>query len=250
MTVPDSPIAGTIWGLLPSLDADGATQMTLDRWMLAAVGENGLPPALLRFYTWTTPTLSLGRHQRQGPASLPAGVALVRRPSGGAAVLHGGDLCYALALAAPPRGRRRSYAATSQWLQQAMGRLDRRLQPGSAPQTAGPHCFATATVADLLDEGGDKRIGSAQLWSRGRLLQHGSIQLDPPMALWRQLFGETPGAPPPWPITAAALAEHLTAAATDDLFGCQPLVLPLPSSVASGRAAMLRAIEASEKPMG
>jgi lipoate-protein ligase A len=250
MTVPDSPIAGTIWGLLPSLDADGETQMALDRWMLAAVGENGLPPALLRFYTWTVPTLSLGRHQRQGPAPLPAGVPVVRRPSGGAAVLHGGDLCYALALATPPRGRRRSYAATSQWLQQAMVRLDRRLRPGDSPQTTGPHCFATATAADLLDEGGDKRIGSAQLWSHGRLLQHGSIQLNPPMTLWRQLFGDAPGAPPPWPTTAAGLAEHLSASAADDLFRGQPRLVPLPASDVSGRAAMLRAMEASENPMG
>jgi lipoate-protein ligase A len=250
MNLPDSPIAGTAWGLLPLLDADGERQMAIDRWMLAAVGQNGLPPALLRFYTWSVPTVSLGRHQRQAHASLPPEVAVVRRPSGGAAVLHGGDLCYALALASPPRGQRRSYVATTQWLQRAMNRLDHQLQPGSSPQTAGPHCFATATAADLLDEGGDKRIGSAQLWSRGRLLQHGSIQLRPPMALWRQLFGNDPGAPPPWPLAADALAAHLSAAAAANLFARQPLVLPLPTSEVSGRAAMLRAMEASENPMG
>jgi lipoate-protein ligase A len=116
MNLPDSPIAGTAWGLLPLLDADGERQMAIDRWMLAAVGQNGLPPALLRFYTWSVPTVSLGRHQRQAHASLPPDVAVVRRPSGGAAVLHGGDLCYALALASPPRGQRRSYVATTQWL--------------------------------------------------------------------------------------------------------------------------------------
>ena len=250
MHVPDSPIAGTPWGLLQTVDGDGERQMSIDRWMLAAVGENGLPPALLRFYTWTVATVSLGRHQRQPPATLPPKVPVVIRPSGGAAVLHGGDLCYALALAAPPRGRRRSYTATTQWLQLAMQRLDRPLQPGRAPQTPGLHCFASATAADLLDAGGDKRIGSAQLWSRGRLLQHGSIQLQPPPALWRQLFGQDPQPPPPWPLAAEALAPLLTAAAADDLFGCQPLVLPLPTSEVSGRAAMLRAMAARENPIG
>lgn len=251
MDRPDSPIVGTVWGLLQLLAADGERQMALDRWMLATVGQHGLPPALLRFYTWTTPTVSLGRHQQLAPASVPPGLAVVVRPSGGAAVLHGGDLCYALALAAPPQGQRRSYITTTRWLQQAMTRLDQPLQPGSAPQTAEqPHCFATATAADLLDAEGNKRIGSAQRWSRGRLLQHGSIQLQPPVDLWRQLFGDVPAAPAPWSVDAGALAAHLGAAAAVDLFGRQPLALPLPASDGSGRAAMLRAMEARENPMG
>jgi lipoate-protein ligase A len=251
MDHPGSPIAGTAWGLLPRLAADGERQMALDRWMLAAVGQQGLPPALLRFYTWKSPTVSLGRHQRLAPASVPPGLAVVVRPSGGSAVLHGGDLCYALALATPPQGQRRSYVATTRWLQQAMNRLERQLQPGSAPQAAGqPHCFATATAADLLDEGGDKRIGSAQLWSRGRLLQHGSIQLQPPVELWRQLFGDDPPPPHAWPLAASTLADHLEAAAAVDLFGRQPLDLPLPAPDESGRAAMLRAMEARENPIG
>lgn len=251
MDRPDSPIAGTTWGLLPLLAADGERQMALDRWMLAAVGHHDLPPALLRFYTWTTPTVSLGRHQRLAPSSVPPGLPVVVRPSGGAAVLHGGDLCYALALAAPPQGPRRSYLATTRWLQQAMNQLDRRLQPGSTPQAAGqPHCFATATAADLLDEGGAKRIGSAQRWSRGRLLQHGSIQLQPPVDLWRQLFGAVPPAPGAWPVAADALADHLGASAAADLFDRQPLALPLPASDGGSRAAMLRAMEGRENPMG
>ena len=97
-------MAGQQWGLLPSLQAGGAEQMQRDRWMLdqlaSPTGEG--VQALLRFYRWSEPTLSLGHHQEAPARAAASGLPVVRRPSGGAAVLHGGDLCYAIALAQPP----------------------------------------------------------------------------------------------------------------------------------------------------
>ena len=55
------------------------------------------------------------------------------------------------------------------------------------------NCFASGTAADLVDADGAKRIGSAQLWRRGCLLQHGSILIEPADELWQQVFN----APPP-----------------------------------------------------
>ena len=49
------------------------------------------------------------------------------------------------------------------------------------------NCFSTSTYADLIDENGQKRIGSAQFWRKGRLLQHGEIILDPPKELWEEV---------------------------------------------------------------
>ena len=58
------------------------------------------------------------------------------------------------------------------------------------------NCFGSATRADLVDASGHKRIGSAQFWRRGHLLQHGEILLTPPAELWRSVFGSSPS--PPW----------------------------------------------------
>ena len=81
--------------------------MGVDRWMLSQLNDE--QTVLLRFYQWQQPTLSLGHHQSAPPNSSGLSIPVVRRPSGDAAVLHGGDLCYAIALAQPPRGQRRAY---------------------------------------------------------------------------------------------------------------------------------------------
>ena len=49
-----------------------------------------------------------------------------------------------------------------------------------------------STPADLVDTQGTKRIGSAQFWQHGHLLQHGEIALTPPANLWRTVFGNEP----------------------------------------------------------
>ncbi|MEB3264726.1 MAG: lipoate--protein ligase family protein [Synechococcus sp.] len=189
------------WRWLPPAVAAGAWQMALDDALL----EQGSPA--LRLYGWARPTLSLGYHQRRIPPHWPqlaaAGVIeLVRRPSGGRAVLHGrGDLTYALIWPDPPVQREEAYRQACHWLQQAFAALDIPLRFGGEAPRGGSgeaSCFASATAADLVDPGGHKRIGSAQLWRRGRLLQHGSIQLSPDPELWRQLFPEAP--PPPEPL--------------------------------------------------
>jgi lipoate-protein ligase A len=70
-------------------------------------------------------------------------------------------------------------------------------------------CFATSTAADLVHANGAKRVGSAQLWRGGHLLQHGSIQLDPCPLLWREVFGVDPPDLDPLPLAGIALEEHL-----------------------------------------
>ncbi|MGH9015016.1 MAG: lipoate--protein ligase family protein, partial [Acidimicrobiia bacterium] len=64
----------------------------------------GAPPAL-RLYRWSPPALSLGRFQPDGDLDAAAcsrwGVQVVRRPTGGRALLHGGDLTYAVAMPRP-----------------------------------------------------------------------------------------------------------------------------------------------------
>ena len=77
----------------------GATNMALDEVLLENVGANGR--ATLRFYRWSEPTLSLGYFQRYDERyghAASAGCALVRRSTGGGAILHDRELTYCLAV--------------------------------------------------------------------------------------------------------------------------------------------------------
>jgi lipoate-protein ligase A len=240
MPPPDAGAATPPGRWLPTTCLGGSWQMALDAWLLEQ------PRAAFRLYRWQRPTLSLGRHQRRIPAhweelAAAGSLALVRRPSGGRAVLHGGDLTYALVWPEPPRRRVQAYAAASAWLLEAFRRLGQPLTFGTAAAAGGlasPNCFALGTAADLVHADGSKRVGSAQLWRAGRLLQHGAIQLAPCPHLWRQLFGTSPPSLPPLPCEGEALERRLLEAAREALpFRCgldwaEPLRAPELAAVA------------------
>src|SRR5262245_45051045 len=84
------------WRLIQDGPADAAWNMSVDEALLLAAP--GSPPAL-RLYTWTEPSVSLGFRQAE-PAWLwrceALGVPVVRRVTGGGAVLHAGDLTYSV----------------------------------------------------------------------------------------------------------------------------------------------------------
>lgn len=169
----------------------GPWNMAVDRALLASAMEGSTPT--LRFYTWQGPWLSLGDGQPCPPKRLAAcrsaGVGVVRRPTGGRAVLHGGDLTYALAASEDffPVGLTASYRLVADALLEAMRSLGVSVQR-SGPASSGPgasfDCFARP-APDELCSGGRKLAGSAQRRSAGGVLQHGSIRVypDPPAAL-------------------------------------------------------------------
>ncbi len=156
-------------------------------------------PPTLRFYTWRPTAISLGRNQRHWPPHWQHltwqghAIDVVRRPTGGRAVLHEGDLTYAIALSHPHRNRRQAYEDLCQFLIQGWQTLGVSLNFGDAHRnyTHKANCFATATTADLILDSGYKLIGSAQAWQGQTVLQHGSMRLNPNPALVQQVFGPT-----------------------------------------------------------
>lgn len=191
-----------VWRLIPLLEAPGRVQMAIDRWLLEQ-HLLGLHPPTLRFYTWSPPAISLGYHQSSWPKYwqqltwLGAPVELVRRPTGGRAVLHQGDLTYAVVTSGLTGSRVQVYQKICEFLIQGWRSLGLELHYGLGGRgyIHNPSCFGTATGADLALADGAKFIGSAQLRRGGAILQHGSIRLEPDTGLFGQVFGAEPFSP-------------------------------------------------------
>lgn len=168
----------------------GARNMAIDVALLEAV-QGGAPP-VLRLYRWDPPCLSLGRNQ---PARgvydeqriRAAGVELVRRPTGGLAVLHDRELTYAVAVGLRVLGgARASYAMINRAIVAGLRSLGvpattaLAAPVATAPLRAGTPqdpCFQRPAAGEVL-AAGRKLVGSAQRAERRTLLQHGSILLE------------------------------------------------------------------------
>lgn len=228
----------------------GAMQMALDRWLLEQ-HRQGAWPSVLRFYAWQPAAISLGYHQQRWPdrwrsltyQGQPLG--LVRRPTGGRAVLHQGDLTYAVITSGLAGQRAAVYQQVCEFLLRGWAQLGLPLQLGQAGRgyIHNPDCFGTATAADLVTATGAKLIGSAQLWQAGCLLQHGSMRLAPDGALLRQVFGRLDALPQiPEGIGAAEVMAALTLAA-QDCFGMELVARQLTEAELEAVAALALAHE-------
>ena len=200
----------------------GASNMAIDDALLASVAA-GAPP-VLRLYRWQPACLSLGRNQaargRLDRAGLERrGWHVVRRPTGGLAVLHAEEITYAVAARVEAIGRPRdAYARISGALAAALRSLglEARVAAGGSggdghgaagggggarggaparrpagaphPSSREPRCF-TSTAPGEVCVGGRKILGSAQRRSGRALLQHGSLLLRGSQDAVAGLFG-------------------------------------------------------------
>lgn len=194
--------------------------MAIDAWLLEQ-HRLGQHPPTLRFYRWCPTAISLGYHQRHYPDFWQQltwqgeRVDLVRRPSGGRAVLHQGDLTYAVITSGVSGTRMQAYQQICEFLIRGWRALGVDLHYGEAGRgyIQNPNCFGTATGADLVSSEGVKLIGSAQLRRSQAILQHGSIRLSTDPVLFRQVFAtELPPLVPP-SLSEEAIINALTAAA-------------------------------------
>ena len=177
----------------------GSDQMDLDVTSLDQTISNPEIILTLRFYYWTGDWLSIGYHQKDIPSYwkelLSNGeINIVRRPSGGGAVLHSGGITYALTFK-KTYYKVLSYEMVNNWLIKSFGELGLNLQYGNLRKSnINANCFGTSLISDLVDQDGFKRIGSAQFRKKSAFLQHGEIQTNPSRDLWFKLFQEE--APP------------------------------------------------------
>ena|SRR2546427_1549127 len=173
---------------LPHRTASGADQMAADDALLEWAA-SGPSRAAFRTYSWARPTLSLGRAEPypQGwnaAAVEAAGFDVVRRPTGGDAVLHDGELTFAVAASLPgPWGLKpRAFAdLVAESLADALRGValpaERILQgEGSAGRPGDRPCFARAAAGEVR-VGPYKVAGIASRFTRGAALSHASVPL-------------------------------------------------------------------------
>jgi lipoate-protein ligase A len=165
--------------------AAGSWNMALDEVLLQTAAEHN--SATLRFYHWSEPTLSLGYFQSVHDAlghPPGRGCPVVRRQTGGGAILHDQELTYSLSipLAHPlAADSTRLYLAVHEALQATLATyaIATTLCAGSTPPSALEQpflCFLRRSRGDVL-LGASKVCGSAQRRRRGAILQHGSLLL-------------------------------------------------------------------------
>jgi lipoyl(octanoyl) transferase len=195
--------------------------MALDEALMAGVRASGRP--VLRLYRWSPSCLSLGANQPArglyDPAALERlGCDVVRRPTGGRAVLHARELTYAAIL--PDRllgSARQAYARIHGALTAGLRRLgvpaELRAAAGRAPRPSAAPCFADPVAGEIVVRGA-KLLGSAQLRRGQVLLQHGSLLLDDDQVRFAELGSTAPptatlhallGRPVAWEELTAAL---------------------------------------------
>jgi lipoate-protein ligase A len=179
------------WRFINTGSDDAASNMALDEALLL-VQETGAAPPTLRVYGWSTPTLSLGYAQQtmqevNVAACQEHGVTVMRRPTGGRAVLHDQEVTYSVVLPTTlptsPGALTEDYRRLGMALATALRRLGLAVrlerphrQARSQPSVASPACFAALSRYEL-SVAGKKIVGSAQKRLPHALLQHGSIPL-------------------------------------------------------------------------
>ncbi len=168
---------------------DGRFNMELDEWLLLRAEEENLPP-VLRVYGWQPPAVSIGFFQSlEETVDLKRcqqfGVEVVRRPTGGRAILHLDDFTYSFVVREEEVGAVRGLTGTYLLISQALveglrrlgveARLERGKIKGQQLFRGGP-CFASISRYEI-EVGGRKLVGSAQRRMGRAILQHGSIPL-------------------------------------------------------------------------
>lgn len=186
---------------LPYKPNNGNTNMDLDERLLNFAVKNEWKVPVLRFYGWAPACVSLGRNQDDDCVDKKYcekyGIDIVRRLTGGRALLHDDELTYSFVCPA-------SYLKNGETVIQSYREISGALALGfrklgidvgfpkdKKPSTKYEYCMSLATGADLSYEG-KKIAGSAQFRKNDYILQHGSILFSLDSKKIKGIFGEEP----------------------------------------------------------
>ncbi len=214
------------WRYIDTGLSDAAYNMAVDEAIAEAVLK-GAVPATLRFYGWASPSVSLGCFQKAGEIDRAyceaSGIVVVRRPTGGRAILHGREVTYSFASRNIPPWFSGGLLGTYGHLSRAFCTALRSLGVDVAMKnrrekgrilTGSALCFQSVSYGELSIDG-RKVIGSAQKrWKEG-FLQQGSIQMALDPALMERVFRNAEARKISSAMTA--LTDHLPALSTDEL---------------------------------
>ncbi|MFD2617824.1 lipoate--protein ligase family protein [Terrilactibacillus laevilacticus] len=176
------------WAFIDSGINTPEYNMAMDECLLEWHSHGELPP-IIRFYGWNPPGLSVGYFQKvekriDKEAVEQNGFRLVRRPTGGRAVLHDDELTYSVIVSEDhpemPKSVTQAYRVISEGLLNGFRNLglqaDFAIPEGKTGQTSSAVCFEEPSWYELIVDG-KKAAGSAQTRQKGVILQHGSIPL-------------------------------------------------------------------------
>ena len=219
--------------------ADGAYNMALDEALMEHASRTH--EWVLRVYGWSAPTLSFGRNQRvvgtYDPERLERErIDVVRRPTGGRAILHWHEVTYSVVAPEESAGDlRESYARINRLLVAGLAGLGvqaRVIESSTSVESLGTApCFHHPSVGELVVND-RKLVGSAQWRADGTLLQHGSILVEDDQSMVASLASATVDAPAPPATLHRVLGfspplEHVADALFSAVYDEDPLVTEL-----------------------
>ncbi|MFH0800980.1 MAG: biotin/lipoate A/B protein ligase family protein [bacterium] len=177
------------WRCLESGPSNAFRNMAVDEALLLCF-EPLSSLSILRFYLWEPPGLSLGYFQKACEVDLSycktSGADLVRRPTGGRAILHEHEITYSIVMPVSNGvSVLESFKKINQALCSGLNLLglpailvphEKKADPADPKNIKVSACFASPSWYEVQVDG-KKILGSAQTRKKGVLLQHGSLLL-------------------------------------------------------------------------
>lgn len=175
----------------------GEENMRIDKELLESAIATKSSESILRLYGWEKPTLTLGRNQKESAINEDfchqKDIAIVRRITGGRAVLHDKELTYCFITKASTLKNGESVVESYKEISQALIlgleqlKIKAEMFENKQISTKNPYCMAISSGADLCAHG-KKLVGSAQCRKEGYILQHGSILIDADNEIVSKIF--------------------------------------------------------------
>jgi len=174
----------------------GSLNMAIDEALMESYSELGMPT--LRFYKWKTPCLSIGKFQKISEIDIDFlnvnGIELVRRPTGGKAVLHHEEITYSVVMPFEFFEKKEvinTYQKIALALRKGLEILGIQTNlsknKSHVENSFRSACFSVPSIYEITVDG-KKLIGSAQVRNKNVILQHGSLPFKLDIDTYSQCF--------------------------------------------------------------